>query len=349
MAKSLTQRAREKANRAKSKTLESVLEKGSEPRDVAEETDFREVNAGEGKGEAISRDMETAVIPVDQERDLQLADFTDGLPFEKGRIAQRILSKGKNIVEDMISIGKDLIWAKSEMVGHGEFLKYVEEDLNMSHQRASEFMRVAHRVIESKVPHLRQFLLQSTGKSKRRLLALLDVSDEEVTEVMKTETFRGKHLDEVEAMSYRQLQEALLKEKAHSQKVSKRRDEMERKLDEMAIGVEKGKVSDVPPNDTAFDILDRALHEVIRTTGILFQVAVEYTEEYGDEALMEAETKAKINSFLGQISGTVTDIRSALIPDQIDGMRVHIPHVPPPDPDLPAAQQADTQPREQET
>ena len=162
----------------------------------------------------------------EEDRALCEQTYGDGLPFDLERIRGRILDAGARILEDMIEIGKYLVWVKVEL-GHGKFNKFVEADLNMSKQRASEFMRIAQRAVHS--PSTRAFLKQTSGNSKYKLLAFLDVSDEEMEESIESESFRGKPLDEIEAMSVRELRESLRQEIDRKTVLLERVEDAERK------------------------------------------------------------------------------------------------------------------------
>lgn len=173
--------------------------------------------------------MHNDLAPETQSTEIE-GVYGDGLPFDLDRIRDRILDAGARILEDMVQVGKYLIWAKAEL-GHGAFTKFVEHDLNISPVRAREFMRIAQRTIHSESPHTRKFLTQTSSGSKHKMLALLDVSDEEMEEAVAEDAFLGRPLDEIEAMSVRELRSALKSSRVQAQRQSARADrEAERAL-----------------------------------------------------------------------------------------------------------------------
>lgn len=166
--------------------------------------------------------------PVAEEPGADIDLYHDGLPFDADRVCRRIQSCGAIILENMVQIGKDLIWAKRVM-DYGEFTHWLRVHVGMDQQRASEFMRIAQRVLHSTTPQTRQFLSQASGGGKKKLLSLLDISDEEIDEAMDEGAFRGRPLDEVEAMSVRELRAALRTEKDRNSMLRERNEASERR------------------------------------------------------------------------------------------------------------------------
>ncbi len=63
---------------------------------------------------------------------------------ELAKIAERIRTRMKRTVEDIIEIGRDLIAAK-ERIGHGGFGDWLEAEFDMSDSAATKFMQSAER------------------------------------------------------------------------------------------------------------------------------------------------------------------------------------------------------------
>ncbi len=159
---------------------------------------------------SIEVDVQAETEPATEQTNTHL--YHDGLPFDPDRVCRRIQSCGQIILENIVQIGKDLIWAKRVMP-HGDFTHWLRVNVGMSRQRASEFMRIAQRVLHSGTPHVRQFLQHASGGGKHKMLALLDISDEEMAEAMEEDAFLDHSIDEVKSMPVRELRAALKSEK----------------------------------------------------------------------------------------------------------------------------------------
>lgn len=314
MARKAINRKKQKQGRPEHQSLETAL-------DAAIGGNGTAVPQDEG-GSAVAVQT-NAAAEADDERQEALAPYMDGLPFDLERIRQRILDCGANILEEMFTIGKYLIWVKEE-VGHGGFIGWLDAELGMSQQRAWEFMRITQRIIDSKSPYVRGFLREAAGDSKRKLLALMDVSDEEIQEVMETKSFLGRDLDEVEAMSYRELKDALRKEKNRNVELRDAQERETRKRLEAESELQRIKQPEEPDSETALTILDRQFVKAINVVGVMERIATEFAEEYGDEGLIDPEVRDMVNAYCATLSQKATNLRLILTPDEIAEERFHI-------------------------
>lgn len=280
--------------------------------------------AEEGGEGLVDHAIEAESEPVEIVSEKQLVPYQDGMPFDLERIKQRILNCGMNILEESVTIGKYLIWAKEEL-GRGEFEKWLKDDVDMSSQRASECMRIAQRMIESKSPLERGFLQIASSGSKKKFLSLLDVTDEEIQEVMETETFLGKPLDEVGAMSVRQLRDVLREEKERNSVLRDKIEAKERKLSRVQADLDRAKNPDEVGAEAPPTILERRLLALIKRFGEVERVAIEFAEEFGDEGLLEPDIRDMAGSVLGTLNQKCTALYQILVPDQVRDQRLHIP------------------------
>jgi len=274
---------------------------------------------------------EMAVIHQEDALRQELAPYQDGLPFDKDRIRNRICANGRNLLENMINIGIDLIWAKEEL-GHGNFYKWLEFELKMPHQRAGELMRIARRVIESKTPDVRRFLQLLSKGSISKMFLFMDVTDEEIEEILETGTFLGRKLDEISSMGYRQLQEAIRKDRDQLGDVKKERDDLKWKLKkaEAALDEAKNKTDDpINPKDPP-SILGRHFSAVLAVLGQLETVAIEFADEVDDKGLMVPKTRDMISSYIGTFNQKITHLYQILTPNEIRDVRLHILPAPKP-------------------
>ena len=249
-----------------------------------------------------------------------LAAYQDGLDFDLDRIKQRILDVGMSVLEEMVTIGKYLIWVKGT-IGHGRFVAWVGE-LGMSRQRSSEFMRVAQRVVESECPLARSFLEAVSGDSKKKMLALLDVSDEEMKEVMARKSFLGRKLDDVATMGYRQLRAAL--RQSRGQNAALRGTLRAEQAKSQGLAAENRWLREGEDAQPPLIRLEAQFARAIRVLGVLERMALEYAEEYGDQGLSKAPVRDAVQAFGCTLSQKVTGIVHVLTPDGLSDARFHV-------------------------
>ena len=324
----LTEQARMAVRRGRKKhpSLEKAIDRLTSDGEQAEDAEFEEVP----KEDPFIAE-EAIAIREEEARQQELAPYQDGLPFDLDRIKWRIVDCATDMLEKSITIGKYLIWVKEE-VGHGKFLEWADSELGMSRFRTAECMRIAQRMIGSKCASARTFIRAIAGGSKMKALALIDVTDEEIQDAMDTETFLGRDIDEVSAMSYRQLQEALREDRGQLGDVKKERDDLKWKLKkaEAALDEAKNKTDDpINPKDPP-SILGRHFSAVIAVLGKLETVAIEFADEVDDAGLMVPETRDMISSYIGTFNQKITHLYQILTPNEIRDVRLHILPAPKP-------------------
>ncbi len=133
--------------------------------------------------------------------------FADGDPYERNRVIgqARVLMAASS--EAMLELGKCLIQIK-ENEPHGTFTEIVTERLGIPERTARRFMSAAVKFL---APGRKTATLAVLGKSK--LFELMDESGEDLDALAEGGTVAGLELDEIQAMSARELRAALLEER----------------------------------------------------------------------------------------------------------------------------------------
>lgn len=133
--------------------------------------------------------------------------FADGDPYERNRVIgqARVLMAASS--EAMLELGKCLIQIK-ENEPHGAFTEIVTERLGIPERTARRFMAAAVKFL---APGRKTATLAVLGKSK--LFELMDESGEDLDALAEGGTVAGLELDEIQAMSARELRAALLEER----------------------------------------------------------------------------------------------------------------------------------------
>lgn len=290
--------------RPKHESLESVI--GKRP--------------GNGQEEAAAQDLAHQRAAEDKDREKLLKPYDDGLPFDLARYTRRIQGHGALMLEAAIEIGKDLIRVRAELE-HGQFASWLDESLSMSHQRASECMRIAQRTVESGSPDARRFLLQMAAGSKSKMLMLLDVSDGEAEAAMESGEFLGKPTEEVPAMSFREMAAALKKEKDRNLRNLQEKDDYKQKyLNEKARreAVEMSRAH--MPSTRRIDL--KWLTVQLELTDMV-KLAREFSEEH-EADLMQEDVLLQSELMLRGIHQAMDAIRRYLVPEEAEEIRKHI-------------------------
>ncbi len=129
--------------------------------------------------------------------------YGDGLPYDRARIVHEARFFQAQTAEAMLELGKRLIQLK-ENEPHGDFVEIVEEQLGINSRTAQRFMKAAVKFL---LPGPKTTTLSLLGKSK--LFELMDEDDEQLDELAKGGTLANLDLDDMQAMSARELRQAL--------------------------------------------------------------------------------------------------------------------------------------------
>jgi hypothetical protein len=133
------------------------------------------------------------------------------LPYDRERVVQEARFYMGQSAEAMLEAGRRLLVLK-EYEPHGEFVQIVEERLGLEARSAQRMMGAAAKflmnpALESKAP-----ALALLGKSK--LFELLSEEDGDIAALAEGGTLAGKTLDDIDAMSVRELKATLREARA---------------------------------------------------------------------------------------------------------------------------------------
>lgn len=139
-------------------------------------------------------------------RSTEIAErYGDGVAYERERVITEARYLMSQSAEAMLEAGKRLIQIK-ENEGHGEFIQIVEARLGLGERTARRMMAAAAKYLSPALESKRTSM-SVLGKSK--LFDLMVESDEAITELADGGTLAGHTLDEMQAMTRREMQAAL--------------------------------------------------------------------------------------------------------------------------------------------
>lgn len=134
------------------------------------------------------------------------AAFDNDLPYERNRVVSEARFFMSQSAEAMLEAGKRLIVLK-ENEPHGEFMHIVTNHLGMADRTARQIMQAALKFTAPVLESNRQ-TYAVLGKSK--LFDLMSESDDDLLELAQGGTVAGLALDDMQAMSARELRAALV-------------------------------------------------------------------------------------------------------------------------------------------
>ena len=228
------QHAREQRARAK---VDAAVERGRKHMKEIMKPPVHE-DVIDQKLERDARDANRKSISDLEEKRLRLLEpFQRDLPSDRGALIEEtkfFLAQGAIA---FIQVGRRLIVLK-ETTEHSEWYNTLAE-LDISPRTASNAMRVAHKFgnLDS-MYHL----------TPTKLIALLDVSDEEIENIEKSGTVLGMSVDAIDAMSVRQLREKLRVERhknAKGEEQLRQRDQQLREKDARIKELQIGPQTDI--------------------------------------------------------------------------------------------------------
>ncbi|EPK4543365.1 DUF3102 domain-containing protein [Serratia marcescens] len=135
-----------------------------------------------------------------------MAQFGDGLPYERDRIVHEARFYMAQSAEAMLEAGKRLVILK-ENEPHGDFTNILEIDLGLAPQVARRMMQASIKFLGNSSEPPKRSALSVLGKTKLYELMVLD--DEELDALAEGGTIAGTTLDEIDRMTSRELKTAL--------------------------------------------------------------------------------------------------------------------------------------------
>ena len=185
-------------------------------------------------GAALAQD--SAALTELGRRSADIAErYGDGLPYDRSRVITQARFYMAQSAEAMFELGKLLIQLK-ENEPHGEFVEIVEERLGINARSAQKMMQAA---VKFSAPMLASKASAPTllGLGKAKLFELMAEPDDAIEALADGGTVAGLQIDEIEAMSSRELRAALRKEREQRAKDAKAKqaviDKKSKKLDEL--------------------------------------------------------------------------------------------------------------------
>lgn len=131
--------------------------------------------------------------------------FGDGAPYERDRLVNETRFFMAQSAEAMLEAGRRLVQIK-ENEPHGEFISIVTEQLGLGERAARSMMSAAVKYLSPRLESNRQ-TFAVLGKSK--LFELMTESDDDIEALAEGGTLAGLTLDDIDAMSVRELKAAL--------------------------------------------------------------------------------------------------------------------------------------------
>ncbi|MEQ1686725.1 MAG: hypothetical protein ABL916_23990 [Burkholderiaceae bacterium] len=159
--------------------------------------------------------------------------FADGLAYDRERVVAEAKFLMSQSAEAMLEAGKRLVQIK-ENEPFGEFMSIVQDRLGLGERSARAMMQAAVKYLSPALESKRQSIAV-LGKSK--MFDLMVEADEALADLAEGGTIAGKTLDDMQAMSRRELQAALTDARQTidaKEKVIAKRDAKLAKLEEKA-------------------------------------------------------------------------------------------------------------------
>ncbi|ELR6671121.1 DUF3102 domain-containing protein [Salmonella enterica] len=146
---------------------------------------------------------------ITQHRMEIMAQFGEGLPYDRSRIVHETRFYMAQSAEAMLEAGKRLVILK-ENEPHGDFTRIITEELDLSDRTAQVMMKASIKYLSPKLESKAQTF---AGLGKAKLFELMTEDDEELAELAEGGTVAGMTLDEIDRMSVRELRKALRESK----------------------------------------------------------------------------------------------------------------------------------------
>lgn len=161
--------------------------------------------------------------------------YGEGLPYDRSRIVSEARFFLAQSAESMLEAGKRLILLK-ENEAHGEFVGVVEGQLGLNARTARVMMQAAAKYLAPAIASKRQApAVLALGRAK--LLELVAEPDEDIEALADGGTLAGMTIDEIDAMSSRELRAELRKEREARKKDAGAKDKV--------IQRKEGKISEL--------------------------------------------------------------------------------------------------------
>lgn len=186
----------------------------------------------EGYGQAVTDQAETEILEdnqvmradlkaieqseearLDREMNIKIAEkYLDGQEYDLDRITAEVRVYFERMIQDYVAVGRRLLAVK-QVEGHGNYLKWLEGNFQLSTRTAQRYARIAFALEQR--PDLAP--IAKAGVSKA--IALLELPEEYLDEAQREGTLDGKPLDEFQAMSKREIIAEVKRLKRNQEKI----------------------------------------------------------------------------------------------------------------------------------
>lgn len=153
----------------------------------------------------LADDLQVNLNTMSEHRLQIMAQFGDGLPYQRDRIVHEARFYMAQSAEAMLEAGKRLVILK-ENEPHGEFTEIVTEQLGLADRTARLLMQASLKYLSPTLEPKRQ-ALAVLGKTK--LFELMTEDEDELAELADGGTVAGMTLDDIDRMTSRELRQAL--------------------------------------------------------------------------------------------------------------------------------------------
>lgn len=193
----------------------------------------------------LAGDLNVKLNALTEHRMQVMAQFGDGLPYERDRIVHEARFYMAQSAEAMLEAGKRLIMLK-ENEPHGEFVEIVREHLGIEPRIAQKMAQAALKFLSPElVSKAKTFSL--LGRSKLYELMLED--DEELAQLADGGTVVGLTLDDVDRMSVRELRQSLREARETNTAQQRVLTDKNQKIDDLTTKLDKKSRIQPPPPD----------------------------------------------------------------------------------------------------
>jgi excinuclease UvrABC ATPase subunit len=163
----------------------------------------------------------------DQERKKIIARIKQEWPYIKEEYIKEIRFYMRRTAEEIIKTGKRLLVVQEEE-GYGNFCKIISEDLGMAVRTAYRFMNAALKSEQFPAVDFCQI-----GKSISKVYTLIEAPEEELKKFEQTGLLGGKDIDEIEAMSVKEMREHVKKLRAEVAKSENKIADLSKEIKEL--------------------------------------------------------------------------------------------------------------------
>lgn len=253
--------------------------------------------------------------------------YDDGLPYDRNRMVNECKHYMGASAEAMLEAGKRLIVLK-ENEGHGEFTDLLENRLGLNKRTAQQMMQATVKYMTPTLQSKAQApALLALGKAK--LLDLLVEPDEAIEALVDGGTLAGLDLDDIQAMSSRELRAALAESRKKAaakdaviakkdQKLNELTEAEERRRSGTASEREQQQLDDVREAGLAAEM---AVRQLLATAGGVNDAPA--TEAAGTAARHAVEFVAQVLAGLISERGLAVDFQEMVTPHWLAGVAKH--------------------------